>query len=194
MAGETDELVEGAQGGDAAAYEALFARVARRLLLYVRVRMGARLSGSLEPMDVVQEVYLDAHRAFPTFEQRSPGAFSRWLFRIADNRLRDLSDRLGAVKRRAHQEAARGTGVLARLAAEEAGPATESAQRERHQALIDAIGQLDEREREALLLRFFHGETLEACAARLGVSEPTVRRLLARGQIALGDHLGSLSE
>lgn len=192
MAGETDELVGAAQGGDDAAYEALFARVARRLLLYVRVRLGPRLAGSVDPMDVVQETYLEAHRAFPAFEQRTPGAFTRWLLRIADHRLHDLSDRLGATKRRAFQEAARGSAVLERLRAEQSGPVSESERREEHQALIEGLSALDEREREVLLLRFFHGLTLEECAAQLAVSEPTVRRLLARGQIALGGLLGGL--
>ena len=63
--------------------------------------------------------------SFANFEPRGPGTFSRWLFRIADNRLRDTVDHLDARKRQALARAARSSSVINRLRAEEAGPATE---------------------------------------------------------------------
>jgi RNA polymerase sigma-70 factor (ECF subfamily) len=193
VTGDTDELVAGAQAGDDAAYEALFARVADRLLLYLRLRMGTQLGANLEPLDLLQDTYLAAHQAFATFETREPGAFGRWLFRIADNRLRDAAKRLHAEKRRAFEGAARGSGVLERLRAEQASPSSESGQRERARALNEALAQLPEPEREAVLLRHFHQQTHEAIAAQLSVSEPTARRLVARAQAKLGRALRELS-
>lgn len=193
MAGETDDLVARARDGQPAAYEELFARVAERLLLYVRVRLGPRLDARLEPVDVLQEIYLQAHRDFASFQPRDPGSFSGWLYRIADHRLSDLAGHFGAGKRQALEQAARGSEVLARLVAEERGPASECERRERHAALAASLHELEEPEREALLLRHFHGLTLDEIAARLGTSEPTVRRALARGQVKLGLRLRSLS-
>jgi len=187
--GETEELTVGARGGDADACEALFARVADRLLLYVRLRLGPRLAGSLEPMDVVQDTYLAALRAFPGFEPRGPGAFSRWLFRIADNRLRDAVDHLDAHKRQALAQAVRSSSVLTRLRAEEASPATESDRREQVDALRDALVDLAEDERQAVLLRHFHEATFAEIGAQFGVSEPTARRLVVRAHARLGERL-----
>jgi RNA polymerase sigma-70 factor (ECF subfamily) len=194
VAGETDELVGQAQGGHGGAYEALFARVAERLLLYVRLRLGPELSARLEPADVLQEIYLQAHKDFQTFQLREKGSFSGWLYRIADHRLRDLASYFSADKRKALNQAARGSAVLERLTVEERGPATECDRRERHVALAESLTALADLEREALLLRFFHDLTLDAIADRLETSEPTVRRALVRGQVKLGMRLRSLAE
>ena len=193
MSGDTEELTLGARGGDDQAYEALFARVADRLLLYVRLRLGPQLAASLEPMDVVQDTYLAALRAFDGFEPREKGAFSRWLFRIADNRLRDAAARLGAKKRQALQQAVRGSSVLARLHADEASPATESERREQLRGLNQALSRLAEDERQAVLLRHFHQETYVGISEQLGVSEPTARRLVARAHARLGKLLRDVS-
>lgn len=192
MAGETDELVGRAQGGDGPAYEALFERVAERLLLYVRLRLGPGLGARVEPIDVLQEVYLHAHRDFPRYRARPEGSFSGWLYRIADHRLRDLSAHFGAGKRRAPM-AAPDSAILSRLSAEERGPATECERRDRDQLLAQSLAELEPLEREALLLRHFHDLTFAEIAVRLETSEPTVRRTLTRAQIKLGMRLQSLS-
>ena len=192
--GETDDLVAKAQQGHAQAYESLFARVAERLLLYVRVRLGPRLGARVEPVDVLQEVYLRAHRDFADFQRRAGGSFSGWLYRIADHQLRDLAGHFAADKRRALDQAVRGSEVIGRLTREERGPATECARRQEHAALADSLAALPELEREALLLRHFHGLTLEAIAAQLETSEPTIRRAIARGQAKLGMRLRGLAE
>jgi len=192
MAGDTEELSAGAQRGDREAYEALFARVADRLLLYVQLRLGPNLAGRLEPMDLVQDTYLAALRAFEGFEPREPGAFSRWLFRIADNRLRDAVDHFAALKRQALEGAARDSQALSRLRAEAASPATESQRRERVASLERALASLAEDERRAVELRHFHEEPYAGVGAELGVSEATARRLVARAHVRLGAQLRSL--
>jgi len=188
----TEDLVRLAQGGADDAYEALFARVAERPLLYARPRLGARLGARLEALDVVQETYPLAHRDFAKYRERPGASFSAWLYRIADNRLRDLSAHHAAAKREALREAAQGSAVLARLGAEATGPATAAERRDRADALGEALAELEELEREALLLRHFHDLTLAAIAERLGTSEPTVRRAIGRGQVKLGARLQSL--
>ena len=184
----TEELVERARGGDAQAYDRLFDQVAARLLTFVRCRLGAELATQVEPLDVVQETYVEAHRSFARFEDRGPGSFRRWLMRIAENRLHDLADRFSAKVRRppgarVHSEA------LDHLRAGLASPSTESAQREREAQLAAAIDALPAGERDAVLRRFFLGETLEEVAAATGTSERSVRRLLSAALLRLGDLL-----
>ena len=87
----------------------------------------------------------------------------------------------------------RGSTVLTRLQAEEAGPQTESDRREQFQALHEALGGLDEQERRAVLLRHFHDATFAEIGEELSVSEATARRLVVRAHARLGETLRKLS-
>lgn len=51
--------------------------------------------------------------------------------------------------------------------------------------LMDAVGRLDEAEREAVDLLFFHGLTQVEAAAVLGIDESTVKRRWARARVRL---------
>lgn len=188
-AGPTDELVHQAQGGDARSYEQLFERVAERVLLFVKIRLGAKLRDRLDPFDVLQETYLEAHRSFPTFEPQGEGAFLRWIYRIADNRLRNLADHYGAKKRGSERAQVRTPEVIERIRASHTGPSTAIARQEEHGRLLEAMGRLAAEEREALLMRYFHDATLEEIATASGRSLSAVRRLLARAEIRLGASL-----
>ncbi|RMG11503.1 MAG: sigma-70 family RNA polymerase sigma factor [Planctomycetota bacterium] len=185
-ADDTDELVRRAQAGSSAAYDALFGRVSRRLLLYVRLRMGAELRGKLDPMDVVQETYVEAHKSFARFAPRGAGSFARWIYRVADHRIHDMADRFGAAKRSPSGGILHESEVLRQLRAAEESPSTAFARREARERLSSALARLSEAEREALLLRYFHGLTLVEIAEQLACSEATVRRLVARGCAELG--------
>lgn len=184
--GETEDLLQGAKGGDPGDYEALFERMRERLLLYVSCRIG-RLKSEVEPQDVVQETYLEAHRSFETFRGGGAGAFVTWLLRIADHRLQDLAKRYGAGKRKAD---------LVRISqvdgirASGAGPSSMGARSEQIERLRRAIvGALDAEEAEAVLLKHLQELTLEETAARMGKSVKQVRTLLARATWKLGSTL-----
>lgn len=182
----TEDLALRARAGDQAAYEALFARVAERVLVYVRCRLGPQLRARVDPWDVLQETYLEAHRSLARFQGGGEGAFSAWLYRIAENRLRDLAGRWSTQKRQAAGGEVHATDVVSRLRAQETGPSTGCARQEENERLVQAIDQLEPQEREALLLRFFQGRTLEEIASALATSERSVRRLLGQAQVKLG--------
>lgn len=184
---DTAHLVEQARGGDDAAYEALFARVGERLLLYLRVRLGA-LQAQVDALDVLQEVYLTAHRDFPRFRS-SGGAFVGWLFRIADHRLLDLVDHHGAQKRRPPGGWAGTSAVLEGLRASHTGPATANERREEQERLRAALEALPPDERQVLLLHHFHERSLNEVAAETERSVKAVRTLLARARYRLGGAL-----
>lgn len=184
----TDDLVLRAKAGDRSAYDQLFARVAARLGLYVRARLGPGLRGRLEPEDVLQEVYLEAHRSFAGFEARGERAFMRWLCGIAEHRLRDLSDRFSARKRAAPGPAAPSS-ALAALPGSGPGPSTACDGARSQARLLEALQALTAEERDAILLRYVRDLTLREVASELGRSEPTVRRVLARALVRLGEAL-----
>ena len=87
------------KGGEAGAFGELFERQVPRLLTFIRLRLSAQLAVRLEPLDVLQETGLGAFQSIGDFEARGRGAFGRWLCAIAENRIRDGADYLGAAKR-----------------------------------------------------------------------------------------------
>lgn len=182
----TEGLADAAARGDQAAYERLFARVAQRLLLYVRVRLGQALGGKLEAMDVVQEAYSEAHRSFPSFRPQGPGSFARWIQGIADHRLRDLAKWHGAAKRRPEAPLAHDSAALRELRADGESPSGISARRERSERLTTALLALEEEERRALVLRYFEERSQAGIAQELAMSETSARRLLGRARVKLG--------
>ena len=61
--------------------------------------MSPALRAKVEPDDVAQEVLVGVHKQLERFEGRGPKAFHGWLFRVAENRIKDLVDYHGALKR-----------------------------------------------------------------------------------------------
>lgn len=190
---ETLVILQQAQGGDEQAYDELFARIAPRILLYIRLRLGKQLGSRLEPEDALQETYLEAHRAFPSFRSDHPGAFVRWLCKIADNRLSDLADHHGAKKRSGPRATGRFSEIIRRLGYSGTGPSTAFAREEAKAHIAEAMRQLSDDAHQALLLRHFHGHTLADIAERMQKSEPAVRRLIVRAHVQLGSLLRGLA-
>src|SRR5215468_11473049 len=86
----TDDLLRRAKAGDAAVLGALFARYRDRLRKMVRLRLDRRISGRLDPSDVLQEAYLDVARRFPEYTAAPAVPFYIWLRELTGQRLIDL--------------------------------------------------------------------------------------------------------
>src|SRR5688572_14298890 len=97
---DTDQLLEQAQAGEAAAVDQLLERHRQRLRRVVSFRLDPRLSARVDPSDVVQETLLDASRRLAAYLTNRPLPFFLWLREIASDRLTDLHRRhLGAQAR-----------------------------------------------------------------------------------------------
>lgn len=182
----TESLVARAKAGEREAYDRLFALAADRALLYIRCRLGPKLRARMDSMDVLQEAYVEAHRAFDRFEYRGDDAFAGWLCRVIENKIRGLADYHGAKKRTPEGEKLPVSVVLERERLERTGPVTavdKSAARTRLAACLD---DLEPDQREVVLLRYFQDLTLQEIADLMGKSEPGVRRLLGKATRALG--------
>lgn len=172
----THALWQKARAGDKAAYDRLFALHADRALLYIGARLGPALRAKVEPQDVLQEAYLAAHRDFASFDYADEGAFTRWICRLIDNRIRDLGDRFGAAKRQA----------VELPKSDPTGPAT-ALDRVEHRAKVGrALDGLEEDHRQVLLLRFFEGMSAEEAGTRMERSAGAIRKLTARALAELG--------
>lgn len=179
MESVTQTLWRQARAGDRAAYDRLFALHADRALMFIRLRLGPRMREQIESQDVLQDAYLAAHQAFANFDYTDEGAFTRWLCRIIENRIRDFVDHFGARKRQAVD--------LPR--SDPTGPVT-AADRAEHRANVGAAMEgLDDDHRQVLLLRFFEGLSAEETGRRMNRTAGAVRKLAARALAELGKRL-----
>ncbi len=175
----TRTLFERARGGDRAAYDRLFALHAERAELFVRARLGPALRAKVQSADVLQDAWLAAYQDFARFEYQGEESFLRWLCRIIENRLRDLSDRFGARKRTPAELPRR----------DPTGPVTALDRAEHREKVLRAIDRLSEDHRRVLLARFFEGRSAEEAGEALGRSAGAVRKLTARALVELGKEL-----
>lgn len=182
----TETLVSRAKDGDRAAYDRLFALAADRALLFIRCRLGPKLRARLDSMDVLQEAYVEGHKAFGGFEYRGDDAFAGWLCRVAENKIRGLADFHGAKKRTPPGEQLAVSVVLDRHRTDRTGPLSAVDRSAARTRLAEGLDALEPDQREVVLLRFFQDLTLQEIADLMGKSEPGVRRLLGKATRALG--------
>src|SRR4051794_3573310 len=85
-----EQLLAEARGGDAATVGRLLELYNHYLTLLARLQIGQRLQGKVDPADLVQETFLDAHRHFANFRGTSEGEFIGWLRQILATKVADL--------------------------------------------------------------------------------------------------------
>ena len=181
--GPTDDLVRDAVAGRPEAVEALYARIAPRVLSYVRMRMGPSLRARMDSRDILQATLLKSFQRFDEFQGSARPALMAWLARIAEREILDRADFHQRARRSVQRETplsdhdvlqARVTSVLSRMIRDE-----------RAERLEQAMEGLSDAHREIILLRKFHELPFREIAVRLGKSEDACRMLLARALAAL---------
>lgn len=188
-----ESLLRDARDNDVAARGHLLELYRPYLTLLARAQLGQRLQGKVDPADLVQETYLEAHRNFGLFRGTSEGQLVGWLRQILAARLADLLRRyLGTQGRdvRLEREIAdaldRSSVLLGNvLATAEPSPSEQVQQRERAVILAEALERLPEDYREALILRHFEELTFPQVAERMGRTVDSVEKLWIRGIVAL---------
>lgn len=139
----------------------------------VRAYLAARFPGLREHDDVVQESYSRVLRA----QRNGPIKHARaFFFSTAHNAAIDLFRRKARI---AHVEVADLNELPALEPAPEIGELLD--QRQRQEALAEALADLPERCREVVLLRFQENLSYKEIAGRLGVTTDTVKMHLGRG-------------
>jgi RNA polymerase sigma-70 factor (ECF subfamily) len=195
---KTVRLLSQYRGGDDGALNVLYQRYFDRIHAVVRLRMGAKIRGKAESVDIVQDAFLASLRGLERFNYRSEGDFFHWLCKVTENRIRDQADFFAAQRRDAGRErpieAARPSGSsvfgpiheLARFTT----PATQVARAEDLQRLEHAVDQLPEAQREALLLVRYEGLSFAEAGEQMQRKPDAVRMLVARAMVALAKRLG----
>jgi len=173
------EQVRRAQAGDVAAFEALASSSAGPLYASAWALVGDRHDAE----DLCQEAWILAHRSL--HQLRNPDAFRPWLHSI----LRNLAHRFRRGRWRHPAE------PLERHAdaSVEDGPELIE-RRERFAQLWEAVREMDDRSREALLLHYGEGLSIRETAELLGASEAAVKMRLARARRRLAVDAEHLKE
>jgi RNA polymerase sigma-70 factor (ECF subfamily) len=177
----TADLLRQARAGSPEALEALFARGGDRLLPYIRLRMGPRLRARLESQDLLQNTLLRACERLEQLRGEEPEAFWGWLYRIAENEIRDQAEHHQRQKRDARREVPLGMP----LATQAHTLASQLALSEEAERLERALETLSEPHREVILLRRFEELGFAAISERLGRRPDACRMLYARAMAAL---------
>lgn len=195
-----EELLRQARAGSGPALGQLLELYRSYLSLLARLQIGRRLQGKVDPADLVQETFLEAHRNWVQFRGMSEGELVQWLRQILASRLSELIRRyLGTRRRDVRLERAlageldQSSHVLDRgLVAPQSSPSQQAARREQAVLLADALERLPEDYREVIILHHMEELSLPEVARRMGRSEHSVEKLWARALARLRRTLGEL--
>lgn len=170
----TDEaLMLAYRDGDGTAFEVLYARWRGPLYRYFLRQCGH--AGQAD--ELFQDVFMRVIGAAANYEPAAK--FTTWLFRIAHNRLIDHWRKLGREPVDPLASGEDGDDVeFDPPAPEGAAPDRRAEQRELGEALMAALNELPEVQREAFLLAEEGGLTLEEIASISGVGRETIKSRL----------------
>jgi RNA polymerase sigma-70 factor (ECF subfamily) len=158
------------------------------LRLLARLHLDPRLRGKLDPSDVVQQTLVQAYQALDQFRGTSDGELAAWLRQILARNLAMAVRDFARAKRDLARERSL-EGALAQsssrldawLAADQSSPSCQAQRKEQAVRLAEALEQLPEAQREALVLQHWQGWSLAQIGEHLGRSPEAVAGLIKRG-------------
>src|SRR4051794_18694760 len=173
-------LVKAHQAGDERAFQQIVRSQHRALYAHAYRRLGSHEAAE----DAVQDTLLRAYRALPSFN--GDLRLRAWLHRILTNVCHDEGNR-----RR------RQAGLIERLEAQPfelaADPVEEAVLHDTVRVMSEALAELPESYREALVLRYVDGLSFREVADATGITEENARARVHRGRLALHKILSRVS-
>ncbi|HEV8628737.1 MAG TPA: sigma-70 family RNA polymerase sigma factor [Thermoanaerobaculia bacterium] len=175
----TAVLLDRARRGDAAARDRLAARFLPLLQRWAHGRLPPRARGAVDTDDLVQVTLVKALERLASFEPRHEGAFLAYLRRILLNKLRDEIRRAGPGRQPLDER------LPAPLSLVE-----ETIGREVVARYEEALQELEQRQRESVILRLEFGYSHEEVAAAVGCPTANAARMLvSRALVRLAELL-----
>jgi RNA polymerase sigma-70 factor (ECF subfamily) len=169
------------------------------LRLLARLHLDPRLRGKLDPSDVVQQTLLQGYRALAGFRGKGDAELAAWLRQILARNLGHAVRDLGRARRDLGRERsleaaldASSARLEAWLAAEQSSPSEQAARNEQLLRLAEALTELPEAQREAVVLHYWQGRSLAEIGQELGRTPAAVAGLLHRGLKQLRGQLQEL--
>jgi RNA polymerase sigma-70 factor (ECF subfamily) len=186
-------LLRRARAGDGRALGELLEHYQSYLTLLARLQIGRRLQGKMDPADLVQETFLEAHRHLDRFRGETEESFLAWLRRILATNLAHLVRRYQGthsrdirLERQLADELDRSSRALdGGLMADQSSPSHQASRREQAVRLANALDALPEHYREVMILHHLEELSLPQVAVRMGRTVDSVEKLWTRGLVRL---------
>jgi RNA polymerase sigma-70 factor, ECF subfamily len=158
------------------------------LTMLARAQFDGRLHGKLDPSDIVQQTMTEAYEHCGQFRGQSQAELAGWLRQVLVRNLVDAQRRFGAAKRDVARERSLDAAVNQSsirlgtlLSAGQSSPSQKAMQHEQAVELARALEQLPDAQKEAVVLRHWHGRSLLNIAEVLDRTPAAVAGLLKRG-------------
>ena len=195
------DLIARAVAGEEPALVMLLHAHYDRLAAHIAAKMPAFLRSVTDPVDILQETFIQTWRHIGNFRPAGVGAFHAWLVTIADHKLLDRIKSHNAQKHGGGQvatgrsDAGSSAAQLLDVLADDGDSPSQSAMRhERVQALHIALASLPDDYREAIRLQYIEGLSAAEVARRMNRTEHAVHMLCNRGKTMLREALGRSSQ
>ena len=196
---QTQELLDQARHGNTRAADQLLAQHREPVRRMIDLRLDPAIAARVDASDVVQEVLLEASRRLDGYLHEPNMPFHLWLRHIAKDHIIDAH-------RRHHQAQKRGVNreqpmhrpawadrssldLAAQLLDQDLTPASAAIQQEMQRRLREAIAQLDEDDREVILMRHYEMLANQEVASSLGLTEAAASMRYLRAVRKLRDLL-----
>lgn len=193
--GVTGEMVRAAAAGGEAEANALMERHRDALRRLIHFRLDRRLASRIDASDVVQDVLLEASQRLRDYLADPKMPFHLWLRQLAKDRMIDLHRRHHAQRRSVDREQPLAGGMsvdqssldlAAGLKDAELTPAAATIRKELQQRFLEALDQLNDAEREIIVMRHIeqmgNGEIAEALELTPAAAGMRYRRAMRKLQ------------
>jgi RNA polymerase sigma-70 factor, ECF subfamily len=169
---EIQALVGRAQGGDRGAFGELYERLSPKVYSYLYYHLNGRTHLA---EDLTEEVFVKVLEKLNRYQNRGL-PFASWVYRIAHNHLVDYFRTLP-------KQGTVSIDDCYNLAGKDAERSLDRTLT--HNELSKALKQLTEDQRRVVVLRFLQGMNILETARAIGKTEDAVKKLQARGLLAL---------
>lgn len=159
---QTQQLVQAIADGDPAAVNELMNRHRDALRRLIHFRLDRQIAQRVDASDVVQDVLVEASRRLKEYVQDPSMPFHLWIRQLAKDRMIDLHRRHHAQKRSVDREQPLQGGrfgdrsslnLAAQLQDDELTPAAATIRKELEQRFLEALDQLEDADREIVVMR-----------------------------------------
>jgi len=156
---DLSSLITRAQGGDHDAYGQIYTLFYKRIFRFCKFNTGSDVIAQ----DICQETFLKAWKALPNFSQKG-GSLQAYLFKIARNLIIDLSRKKREERLKPYHDI------------ETNDDLEKNVERQEDVAKIrNALVELDEKDRQIVILRYFEEMTTYEAAKIVGIREGNLR-------------------
>lgn len=191
------ELFQQAKSGSQSAIGRLLDQCRGYLTVVVQQEIDHKVRAKVAPSDLVQESLLEAYRGFDRFDGKTEKELLGWLRRTLLNNLTDASRHYRGTARRSIdrecslQGDSSAENPIAFATAKSSLPLQKVIRNEQQERLLEAIRQLPERQRRAVMLRNLESKPFDEIGEALQISADAARKLWERAIQRLTEGLNS---